>query len=476
MRFLKYLLIISFIQLLSGICAADSIRISQVDSQDLLLKQEITLYLSVTDDKGVPLTTLQQDNFQVLESPDGKSYKPVDEILHFQSGIDHVGGVSFLLLIDNSESMYWTIEGEKNSKEELRRISIAKKAVTSFLRSISNPNDKVGIASYNSYYTLLAKASSEIGEVEKQLATIKRPEGDEIYTELYASLNLAVEEFDMTRGRKAVIILSDGIDNPVYNNTKHVNKQFGSKKTSYQKPLQLLQLEGIPLYVIYFGAKSDQKDRHLKTIASQSGGVTFDAHNQAQLSDVYTRIMDQIQKEYVVSYRATMDAADRKRVRVTYQDGSKKKSVSRYYLSSSVFGRPSASFHPILLITVVISFVLLWLLSKIKFEKQRPQPSIEVLNAGAGKLSTQILTLGKEETIIGSSPKADMTIAGLPSVGENHATIVFDSAKNKYLLKGEGKMLVNNQPVVTKILEPGDLINIDGATIVFDEGAGKDKG
>ncbi len=474
MKFQKYLLISILALCFSQTGLADSIRISQVDSRNLLLQQQVTLYLSVTNDRGIPLTELKQGNFKIQESPDGKNYKPVDEILHFQSGISQVDGVNFLLLIDNSESMYWTLEGKKTNKESQRRITIAKKAVTSFLRSITNPGDQVGIAAYNSYYTLLSKPSNEIAEVERLLSGISRPAGDEIYTELYASLNLAIEEFDITKGRKAVIILSDGVDNPVYNHTKQPNSQFDSRVTSYKKPLELLQLEGISLYVIYFGAKSDKKDRHLKTIARQSGGVTFDAHNQAQLNRVYASIMNQIQKEYVLTYKATMDAADRKNVKVSYQKSGKQKSVSRYYVSSSVFGVPSSSFHPVLLIVVLVAGLLLWLLSKFKFEKQRPQPSLEVLNAGAGKLSTQILTLGGEETIIGSSPKADMTIAGLPSVEENHATIVFDPEKEKYLLKGEATMMVNNQSVTTKVLEPGDLINIDGATIVFDEGAEKD--
>jgi len=476
MNFRKFLLISLSLLFIAGVCVADSVRISQVDSQGLLLKQQVTLYISVTNDRGIPLTKLNKENFKILESPDGKSYKPVEEIIQFQSGINHVAGVNFLLLIDNSESMYWTMEGNKTDKDSQRRITIAKKAVASFLQSITNPNDNVGIASYNSYYTLLSEPSNEIRNAQQQLDRIERPKGDAIYTELYASLNLAIEEFDITKGRKSVIILSDGVNNPVYNHTKKVNEQFGTKSTSYKKPLELLQLEGISLYVIYFGEKSDKKDRFLKTIAQQFGGVTFDAHNQRELSRVYTRITDQIQKEYVVAYRATMSAADRKHVRVNYQKGNQKKSVSRYYLASSVFGQSSSSFHPVLLITFLVSMGLLWLLSRLKFEKQRPQPSLEVLNAGAGKLSTQILTLGGEETIIGSSPNADMTIAGLPSVEENHVTIVFDASKEKYALKGKGKMLVNNQIVTTKILEPGDLINIDGATIVFDEGFEKEDG
>jgi hypothetical protein len=35
---------------------------------------------------------------------------------------------------------------------------------------------------------------------------------------------------------------------------------------------------------------------------------------------------------------------------------------------------------------------------------------------------------------------------------------------------GSGDLTVNNRPVKTKVLEPGDVIDVGGATIVFDDG------
>lgn len=472
---LKQLIVTALLVLLaSKVSIADSIRISQVDTDDLLLRQQVKLYLSITDDRGNPIPNLNREHLTVSESIYGKEFKKVNEIYQLQTGVNYTNGISFLLLIDNSESMYWTLEGKKTDVEARRRMTIARSAVDSFLKSITNPNDRVGIATYNSYYQLLSAPSNAIGTVGDQLEKISRPTGDAIYTEIYASLPLAIRELETVRGRKAVIILSDGVNNPAYPHTNKINQQFGKRFVPYTKPLEMLQLEGISLYVIYFGSKTDKKDRHLKTIAKQSGGVTFDAHNQAQLNQVYSRIMKQIQNELVLTYRATMDLADKKQVKVTYKKGDESDSVTRVYVSSTVFGQASPSFHMLMLLLTLVAIALLWLLSKIKFERQRKSPSLEVLNAGAGKLSTQVLTLGGDETVIGSSPNADITIAGLPTIEENHATVVFDQSSQRYSLKGKGKLLVNNQPVTTKILEPGDLINIDGTTMVFDEGKKED--
>ncbi len=124
---------------------ADSIRISQIDSNTLLLNQQIRLYVSVTNDLGKPIENLKKNNFTLYESSTVKDYQQIKEISDFQSGLNYANGVNFLLLIDNSESMYWTIEGKRTKQENERRISMARKAVQAFLKRLSNRNDKVGI-------------------------------------------------------------------------------------------------------------------------------------------------------------------------------------------------------------------------------------------------------------------------------------------------------------------------------------------
>jgi Ca-activated chloride channel family protein len=464
-----------FFVLITSAALSDSVRISQIDTNSLLFDQKIKLYLSITNDLGKPVARLTKPNFSVHESTNGKNFNKTRTISNFQTAAHTEENVAFLLLVDNSESMYWTMEGKKTDDVSKRRITYAQKAIRSFLGVINNPEDKVGIASYNSYYTPLIKPSNDLVAAKNVLKEIKRPTGDAIYTEIYGSLAMAVDEFNTVRGRKAIIILSDGVNNPSYKHTNVINTQFGEKNVSYKKPLDALQLEGISLYVINFGKKNDKKDRYLNEIAKQSGGVTFDAHNSEELEQIYLTVMDQIKKEYVISYVAGMEPADKKFVRVKYSRAGQTDSAVRYYFSGTVFGQPQSNFNPFILVLFFIACGSLWGISKLKFERQSVGPAIEILNAGAGNISTQVLSLDNEETIIGCSENADMTIAGVPAIQENHATIVFDKKSSRYTLKGEGTLMVNNKLITTKVLEPGDLINIDGTTMVFDEGTGKEK-
>jgi Ca-activated chloride channel family protein len=82
---------------------------------------------------------------------------------------------------------------------------------------------------------------------------------------------------------------------------------------------------------------------------------------------------------------------------------------------------------------------------------------------------TRVLPLGSAKTVIGGSSKADLTIVGAPQVKEEHATILFDPKDKSYTVVGSGDITVNNQPVKTRKLQPGDVIDVGGATIVFDD-------
>ena len=132
----------------------------------------------------------------------------------------------------------------------------------------------------------------------------------------------------------------------------------------------------------------------------------------------------------------------------------------------------SNPFNFLLIIPLLLAVALLWLLSKIKFEKKQSAASLEVLNAGSAKASTNFFTLDKsKKTIIGGDPSADMTLSGgATRIKEKHATVMFDKKKNNYTIVADGNLTVNNKPVKTKLLEPGDVINVGGTTIVFDDG------
>jgi Ca-activated chloride channel family protein len=122
-----------------------NVRLSQIDPSRLLLTQNVRLYVSVTDDRGLPVEGLGAEAFRIFESPDGQDFQRIEGLSEFKPGAASAEGITFLLLIDNSGSMYDTTAGRATEDVGRMRITHAKNAVRTFLGSMTQPKDTVGL-------------------------------------------------------------------------------------------------------------------------------------------------------------------------------------------------------------------------------------------------------------------------------------------------------------------------------------------
>ena len=463
----KPIIIVLALFLICGSAFGYNVRLSQIDASRLLLTQTVRLYVSVTGDLGVPVEGISPESFTIFESPDGQNFERLEGLTEFKPQAASAEGINFLLLIDNSGSMYDTLEGRTTEETARRRITHAKTAVRTFLGSMTSPEDTIGLVAYNTSYTLLAAPSGDKGQVAGFLDGIQKPGSEEAYTELYAALTLAVRDFQGLGGRKAIVILSDGENYPYIRHSGNPHPEFGNKIYAYTEAIQACVEEGISVYAVNFAA---EKDANLEAIALETGGTVFDARSQEELARVYQRIHEQVAGEYLIGYRATMAPAEKKYVRVQVQENGQPQQATRFYFSSTVFGLPFGKVGVLLIVPFVLAFVALWLISLLKFEKKRGPATLEVLKTRVGRAQTRVMPLGTTKTVIGGSRSADLTIVGNPGIKEKHATVVYDAKKKAYTVVGSGDLTVNNRPVKTKVLEPGDVIDVGGATIVFDDG------
>lgn len=227
------------------------------------------------------------------------------------------------------------------------------------------------------------------------------------------------------------------------------------------------------MYGISFGP---EKARSLQDITVQTGGKLFDAANAQELTGAYETIHRQVAGEYRVSYRAGTDPAEKRYVRVSVDAAGGSAAAARFYFASTVFGLPVNRLAPLFVIPFLLAIGLLWLITRLKLERKSRPANLEVLQTRVGHASTRVLPLSGSRTIIGGGQKADLTIAGAPQMKEEHATILFDPRDKSYTVVGGGDLLVNNQPARTRKLEAGDVIDVGGATIVFDEPGEEKKG
>jgi len=224
--------------------------------------------------------------------------------------------------------------------------------------------------------------------------------------------------------------------------------------------------------VVRFG---DEKDPSLDTVALGSGGKVFDASDKDELAAVYSTIRNDVLAEIAVDYTAGMDLGSRHFVKAVLRDkAGKEYSSERYYYSGTVLGW-NEDLPPWYYLLFLLIPALLWLgLLFFKLEKASTRAGLQLMYGPSGR-KTQVFNITSAQTVVGSSEAADFTIAGNPSLKKQHATILFDKAQNAYTVVGGSNLTVNNREVTRKRLEPGDVINMAGTVVVFDDALEKKK-
>ncbi len=461
---MKKLIIILCI-LFPAAASAGGMRLSHIDSSTLLVDQKVKLYIGLTDTKGLPVEDLKRSDFEIFESTDGRQFKRRDRIYGFRRLVNYENGIQFLLMVDNSGSMYSKTHRGSSSTT---KIESAKDAVRSFINDMSNPQDRVAFASYNTTYIQHSVMSPDPETIIPLLEHVQKPEGDDRYTEIYGSLVKGIESLKQLEGRKVIIILSDGENCPLYTETGREHPEYGKTVYGFEAPLEMCHKEGITVFAVHYGSES--RDPHLSRIAIESGGAVFNAAKDDDLSAVYADIVNQLIHEYQIVYRAGMEPAEKRFVKVVYTGGKSPVSAVRYYFSSTVFGLPVEDLLPLLIIPLLLGIILLYLLFKRKNNAEE-SPSISVLDSGGLKANTENLTLNKGHTVIGSADGSDITLSGRTSdIEASHATVLYDRKTKGYTLISDAEVSVNNNSVKQKRLESGDVIRVGDTTLVFDEG------
>ena len=453
----------------AGWSAGQSVTISQIDSSRLLTRQEIDLYVGLTDDAGEPIEGAEQGDFRVFESPDGEAFDRVS-VTRFAPEATANEGITFFLLVDNSGSMYDTLEGRPTDESANRRITHARDAIRSFLSGIDNPRDEIGFASFNTFYAVHTEPTRNRSRIDTLLDDIERPERAAASTELYAAIRAAADDAAVAEGRKVLVVLSDGENYPYFEYRGEEHPEYGDKLWSWEEAVERAQREGISVYAVNFGP---ERDSFLDDIARESGGRVYDARDRSELAAVYQDIRSRVLKEYRLTYRASVTPAEQKYVRLEYRRGDEPVETTRFYFANTIFGTPSAWFGVWLLLPLLAAIAAWLLVRRLRFANRRTDANLEVLGD-----RTQVFPLEQGKTVVGTSERADVTVSGPAGGGrerppeeehEAQATVAYDASSNTYTVESTQEIRVNNRPVKRKKLEPGDVLTIGDSTVVFDD-------
>lgn len=162
------------------------IRITQVDNS---MFPQVTVYISVTYNDGEPVG-VDPNQIQIWE--DGVAVKP-----QLTFGAGESGSLTTLLVMDISGSMY---NGGK-----LEAAKVAAHAYVTQMR----PGDKAGLITFNTKVTYVQPITSDQDALDLAISDLAAKSD----TAMYDALLKAVDVLQLETGRKAIIVLTDGLDN-----------------------------------------------------------------------------------------------------------------------------------------------------------------------------------------------------------------------------------------------------------------------
>jgi len=247
---------------------APGAHITQVDTSQF---PKVTVYVSVTDSNGEPVGVSPS---QLALQENGVPVKP-DDI----GGSGDIGPLATLLVMD--------ISGSMNSSGKLQAAQDAARAYINQAR----PQDQIGLLSFNTkveYVQPLTKNRQAMVDAIDAL----QAQGD---TAMYDALKQAMDILGSVSGRKAIIVLTDGLDN----RSKHTSQEI----------IGTIGPAGLSISTVGLGdpkqsksALSSLNEPALKTLAEQAGGGYGFAKDASSLRSLYERLGRALQSEYRFTY------------------------------------------------------------------------------------------------------------------------------------------------------------------------------
>ncbi|HVS03609.1 MAG TPA: VWA domain-containing protein [Thermoanaerobaculia bacterium] len=256
----------------------------------------VELYTTVFDRRGEMIDDLAAGDFEVLE--DGRR----QQLAKFElvEGLPLTVGIT----LDVSGSM-------------MRSLGEARQAATGFLHGIVTPRDQCFAVAFADEPRLVMHRSSDPAAAAAALATLAA----DGWTSLHDAVVFSLYYFQGVRGRRALVLLSDGDDT--------------DSRIDFPVALEYARQSGVAIYAI--GLQNDALDvaarRKLGQLARETGGRLFLIARASELSGVYRQIEAELRSQYLLAYasdRPTGEGYRQVEVRVKRR-GAQVRTIPGYY-------------------------------------------------------------------------------------------------------------------------------------------------
>jgi Ca-activated chloride channel homolog len=229
----------------------------------------VGILATVTTPEGALVSDLKQEDFQIYENGQ------LQDIVLFSKEADQPLRLS--LLFDSSVS----IATELKTQQE---------AAIEFLRSILRPSDHVSIFKVSEEVEELVRFGNQVEKLSRAIRSIK-PQGG---TSLYDAVFLASENLTRVRGRKVILIISDGTDTTSHKQLKDCLKiAQNSEAVVYALVVQPIKSEP---------GRNLAGEHAMIFLTEKTGGKFYKISTPDSLRSSFTAISDELRTQYYLGY------------------------------------------------------------------------------------------------------------------------------------------------------------------------------
>ena len=237
----------------------------------------VNVFTTVTDQGGAPVSSLKEDDFQVFE--DGEPQQIA--VFHRESELP----LSIVVAVDTSLS---TRGDQKLELESARR----------FAHAILRPIDGLSLFEFSEIVDQMTPFTADLRTIDRAINRVHSGAATALYDTLYLGSDALLDR----RGRKVMVVITDGGDT--------------ISKTTYQQAIREAQQAEVILYSIIIvpienSAGRDIGGEHaLIQLSRDTGGKYFYASGMEQLDAAFRQISDELRTQYLIAYYPKHRVAD----------------------------------------------------------------------------------------------------------------------------------------------------------------------
>jgi Ca-activated chloride channel homolog len=237
----------------------------------------VNVFVTVTDDHGAPVAGLKKEDFALLEDGKPQTISVFDK----ESALP----LSIVLDIDTSLS---------TRKDLPLELSSARR----FARAILRPVDAISLYSFSEIVSEVVPFTSDLKAIDRGVDRVRMGSA----TALYDALYLGSQALEPRKGRKVLVVITDGGDTV--------------SRVDYKEAVRAAQEAEAIVYSIIdvpveASAGRDIGGEHaLIQISEDTGGKYFYATSVPELDDAFRKISDELRTQYLLAYYPSQRISD----------------------------------------------------------------------------------------------------------------------------------------------------------------------